>query len=53
MKDEIAKLRKAEHLISDAMCASMDATARTRLLEARAAVINVRVALMKLAEATP
>jgi len=34
------------------MTAPMDAAARTRLLEARAAVINVRVALMKL-EPTP
>jgi hypothetical protein len=53
VKDEITKLRVAERKISEAMSGPMDALSRTRLLEARACVINVRVALMKVAEAKP
>ena len=52
MNELITKLRVAERKISEAMTVTMDSHARARLLEARAAVINVRVVLMKL-EPTP
>lgn len=53
VKEEILKLRIAERKISEAMTVTMDSHARARLIEARSAVINVRVALMKLGEVTP